>query len=65
MSDQDTYPDLHNARERLCRAQTYIESGSHRHLLQEALDNIDRVGVFLHPSRWSRHDNPPIPGDDR
>lgn len=28
---------------------------------QEAIDNIDRVGVFLFPSKWSRHDHPPMP----
>lgn len=58
MSD-DLYHDLHAARERLCRAQTRLENPVQRNLLQEAMDNIDRVGVFL--PNWSRHDRPPMP----
>ena len=66
MSEQDLFYDLHASRERLCRAQVGLgDSVSHRELIQEAIDNIDRVGVFHFPKLWSRHDNPPMPGDDR
>lgn len=52
------YGDLHAARERLCRAQTLLEHDGQRQLLQEALDRIDQVGVFL--PQWSKYDEPGV-----
>jgi hypothetical protein len=55
--EYEIYPDLHNARERLCRAQTHVP----RHWisdLQAALDHIDQIGSSLCPKQWSRFDQP-------
>lgn len=50
---------LHSARESLCVAQTHVEYAAHRAALQDALDHIDRVGVFVCPG-WSKYDVPPV-----
>jgi hypothetical protein len=60
---QELYHDLHASRERLCRAQQRLGGTAHAQLLQEAIDNIDRVGVTL--PNWSRHDLPPLPPADQ
>lgn len=57
MSRDRLCPSLRAARERLCIAQTDAEWPGHRHRLQEALDIIDEVGVFVCPD-WSRFDVP-------
>jgi hypothetical protein len=54
-----TYLDLKGARERLCRVQSHIRSVAHRSLLGEAIENVNRVGVFLCP-QWSRFDDPEL-----
>jgi hypothetical protein len=51
---------LRSAREKLCVAQTDVEHASHRQWLQEALDHVDRIGVFCCPD-WSRYNQPPLP----
>jgi hypothetical protein len=49
---------LRSAREKLCVAQTDVEWPSHRRDLQQCLDSIDRIGVFLYPAEWSKYANP-------
>jgi hypothetical protein len=56
----DLYPDLHNARERLCRAQTFVPD-HWRSDLQIALNIIDEAGSALCSNRWSRYDQPEYP----
>ena len=51
------YLDLKGSRERLCRAQTHIESEAHREQLQVAINAINRVGSF-HCPQWSKYDLP-------
>jgi hypothetical protein len=51
-------PNLRSAREKLCVAQTDVEWPSHRRDLQQCLDSIDRIGVFLYPAEWSKYANP-------
>lgn len=53
------YLDLKGARERLCRAQTHLDSGAHRSQLQTAIDIINRVGTFA-CAQWSQYDVPDI-----
>lgn len=60
MTADRLYLDLKGARERLCRAQMHVQPG-HRQELQEALDLIDRLGVFYAPAQWSRFDEPDAP----
>lgn len=50
-------PSLRVARERLCVAQAACSNEAHRNDLQEALNIIDRVGVF-HCSDWSKFNWP-------
>jgi hypothetical protein len=50
---------LRVAREALCVAQTDCRWSSHRQWLQEALDSIDRIGVFSCPT-WSRYNDPEV-----
>lgn len=57
------YLDLKGARERLCRTQTFVKHDTHRRALQEALDTIDRLGVFYAPQQWSKYDEPLLPGE--
>lgn len=52
-------PSLRSAREKLCIAQTDVTEAAHRQSLQEALDTIDRLGVF-YCADWSRFDEPTI-----
>ncbi len=58
------YLDLKGARERLCRVQTHVTYPDHRRVLQNALDTIDRLGVFYAPQQWSKYDEPLLPGED-
>lgn len=58
-SVDDFYLDLHGARERLCRAQTFAKP-YHSRVLQGALDSVDAVGSTL--PQWSRFDQPPDGG---
>lgn len=52
----DLYPDLHNARERLCGALASSELLTlHRAALEQAIHYIDEVGIFYCP-QWSRYD---------
>lgn len=55
--DHPAYGDLHNARERLCRAQMHV-AAHWRSDLQTALDIIDQVGSSQCPRQWSRFDQP-------
>ena len=48
---------LRSSRERLCLVQTNLERAYHRKLIQDSIDNIDRVGS-LTCSAWSKHDLP-------
>lgn len=57
------YLDLKGAREGLCRTQTFVTHDKHRQALQDALDTIDRLGVFYAPDRWSKYDDPLLPGE--
>lgn len=57
------YLNLHGARERLCRAQTFMHP-QHITEVQAALDTIDRLGVFYAPQQWSKYDEPPMPEAD-
>jgi hypothetical protein len=58
------YRWFHGAREKLCSAQTHVEHDQHRSDLQDALNTIDRLGAFYAPAQWSKHDEPPLPGED-
>lgn len=60
--DDRTCPSLRSAREKLCVAQTDLPHATHRTMLQEALDIIDRIGVLNCPD-WSKHDLPTIAGE--
>lgn len=51
-------PNLRSAREKLCIAQTDMEWPGHRTQIQFALDTIDRIGVFLYPTEWSKYAEP-------
>jgi hypothetical protein len=56
------YLDLKGARERLCRAQTFVP----RHWksdLDTAIRIIDEAGSSLCPTQWSRFDQPEYAGD--
>lgn len=54
------YADLHNSRERLCRAQ--VLSPPHWISdLQMAIKVIDQAGSALLPDRWSRYNQPEYP----
>lgn len=55
-------PSLRVARERLCVAQTDVKWPSQRAELQQAIDTIDRLGVFYCPD-WSRWNEPLLPGE--
>jgi hypothetical protein len=58
----DLYGDLHAARERLCRASTDKQVNAiHRQQLSEAVEIIDKLGVWYCPSQWSKFDEPPLP----
>lgn len=50
---------LRGARERLCIAQTHAEWPGHRDQLGEAIDTVDRIGVFSCPD-WSKYDVPDV-----
>lgn len=54
---------FHGAREKLCSAQTHVEYDEHRYELQDALNTIDRLGVFYAPAQWSKFDEPLLPGE--
>lgn len=59
--DQDRmYLDLKGARERLCRAQTFMPV-HWRSDAQAALDHIDQLGSSLCPEQWSPDDQPEYP----
>ena len=51
------YLDFKGARERLCRSQTELPQPEHRRMLQDAIDNVDRVAAFYCP-QWSSYDLP-------
>lgn len=51
-------PNLRSAREKLCVAQTDMQWPGHRSQIQECIETIDRIGVFLYPHDWSRYDLP-------
>lgn len=57
-STDDLYGDLHSARERLCRAQTYVLKADHRNRIGVAVIQIDLVGSEACPDQWSRYDMP-------
>jgi hypothetical protein len=42
----------------LCVAQTDLKSAYFSRLLQDAIDIVDRVGVYLYPTEWSSHNDP-------
>jgi hypothetical protein len=63
MSAYDLYPDLHNARERLCRAQVFVPV-HWKSDLQVALGIIDQAGSALCADRWSRFDQPAESDDE-
>lgn len=50
---------LRVAREKLCIAQTDVPHATHRTMLQEALDIVDRCGVLNCPD-WSKYDLPDV-----
>lgn len=57
------FGDLHNAMERMTRAQTFVPWPGQRVTLQEAIEGVRRIGVFLFPDRWSKYDEPKMPGE--
>lgn len=60
---RDLYGAFKGSRERLCWAQSRVEHVHHRIMLQHAIDAIDRLGVFYAPDRWSKFDEPKMPGE--
>jgi hypothetical protein len=58
MTDDRRLPSLRSAREKLCVAQTDLKSAYFSRLLQDAIDIVDRVGVYLYPTEWSSHNDP-------
>lgn len=57
--DDALYGDLHDARERLCRAQTHVPV-HWKSDLQAAIDHVDLAGSSLCPRQWSRFDQPRV-----
>lgn len=55
MSDEQLLADLRSSWERLARAQTHVGNSIHRGMLQVAIDNIGRIGVWHFPNEWSKY----------